>query len=207
MDGLYAICEEEVELGTQSENWLVAFVRKNCRDTPYAVAKDIAERLMGSSVATVFPDISKHFKGAPVSKTPSPKQAKDVQELVRKCTVDHKDTNNFKAVDHPFYFAPEEKYSGVSCFACKNYFGTDENQAKDDYDPSSAIPLPSNKVPVFVCVDFELDQCLCGTILCNACFHHAVTSGSNSSKRKRAGGKFTKGGSDAGKSSRKARRR
>ena len=213
LDGVYAICEEEVHQEAADENWLVAFVRKNYHCTSYAVAEDIAERIMGSSMSIVFPDVYKKFKDTPGSKKPSAKRTSTkktkevVKELDRQCSVDHKNASNFKVVHHCYYFSAESKYSGVACFGCKNYFVTDENKAREDYKPASAIPLPTKKVPAFACVDFELDRCLCGTMLCNTCYQEAVTSSTNSSRKRGRGGSKKAANSSGAGSGKKARRR
>lgn len=192
---VYSICEECVESGHEEENFLVGYVRDYPKKVQWAVANEIAVDLMGSSITEVFGVSASVFKGYKkpsgttntgdntTRKQTQPKSTGRVgsKPSSNTCKLSRSDPGNFKAINVGYYFVGRRKYCELSCHGCHKLFASDRNKEKGNCD--DMIPLPTARVATYVCLDFEVDKCACGTMLCHSCYVGILDAGNRKRRR------------------------
>lgn len=203
---VWKICQQFVDEGIETENFLFLFMRDNPEMVPRELAEIIAQ-LAGLSIAAAFPDCHGRFKDK-VSSTEQAKSTGKAKKTSKKpkspskqksksplkshnvvCSLDHDDPTNYKEVMDTYYFEVDRRYSTTRCRSCKKLFSTTANMKRKDWEAENGIPLPKANRFVYACEKFESGACNCGNMLCNSCYVDKLDSSGNSRRRKRSGGR------------------
>ena len=190
---VYDWCQECVERGLESENFLFKFIRENPEEVPIQLAKQVGT-WAGKSLETLFPEgVRQRLQGATckpkpvvtpgrhqvpggqVSSAPSPKE----DDL---CGHDHNCITSYKEVVENYYFREGRRYSQVACRGCRQPFGLGSPKK----GLRGIIPLPKEPggKPCYACIKFEAGSILCGNMLCSGCYFHRSKITGRSKRRR-----------------------
>lgn len=191
VESVFQICEEHVKSGDEDFNFLIDFMKKNPHLVTYKLAFYVASDLMRSTITLAFGS-SIVFAETPTKQKPAKRHLKDKdgnvkkkprsleQQLSKVCTIDHEDLDYYRVIETGFYFASDRKYCDAVCRKCLEHYETDYHKDK----PKPGIHLPKASHPAYVCVEFELDNCVCGNFLCHSCYDGLIATSGGKRKRR-----------------------